>query len=60
MRTPKFVVDQDKRGEWRWRLKGANGEIVGSGEGYRTRAGALRGVKACRRAAAYAVLIVTD
>lgn len=25
---------QDSKGDWRWRLKGANGEIVAQGEGH--------------------------
>jgi uncharacterized protein YegP (UPF0339 family) len=25
---------QDENGEWRWRLRAINGEIVASGEGY--------------------------
>ena len=31
----KYEIYQDKRGEWRWRLKAANGKIlVVSSEGY--------------------------
>ena len=31
----KFEVYQDKRGEWRWRLRARNGrQIAASGEGY--------------------------
>ena len=34
----KFEVYQDKRGEWRWRRKAANGRIVGAAsEGYNKR-----------------------
>lgn len=36
--TDKFEVYQDKRGEWRWRRKASNGNIVGaSSEGYKKR-----------------------
>ena len=38
----KFKVEtyQDKRGEYRWRLKSPNGNVVAeSGEGYKTLAG---------------------
>ena len=32
----KYEIYQDKRGEWRWRLKAANGKILAvSSEGYR-------------------------
>ena len=53
-RQPRFIVWQSVDGDWRWHLKAGNGEIVAQGEGYRTRAGALRGVAAVRRAAAIA------
>ena len=35
---------EDAAGEWRWRLKGANGEIVCTGEGHRDRHDAQRAV----------------
>ena len=35
-RTPRLFVYRDRKGEWRWRLKSANGKIVAeSGEGYK-------------------------
>ncbi|MEL6575413.1 MAG: DUF1508 domain-containing protein [Pseudomonadota bacterium] len=34
-----FEVYQDKRGEWRWRRKATNGQIVGAAcEGYKSKA----------------------
>lgn len=37
----KFEVYQDKRGEWRWRRKASNGQIVGAAsEGYKSKADA--------------------
>ena len=36
--------------QFRWRLKAANGEIVASGEAYKTRSGAKDGVEAVKRA----------
>lgn len=33
---------EDKAGEWRWRLKGANGEIVAHGEGHDSESDAKR------------------
>jgi uncharacterized protein len=42
----KFEVYQDKRGEWRWRLRVRNGKVIAdSGEGYKRRASCLRGIK---------------
>jgi uncharacterized protein YegP (UPF0339 family) len=50
----KFEIYEDARGEYRFRLKAGNGEIVATGEGYKTRAGAIRGTEAVKRAAAEA------
>lgn len=34
----KFHIYKDDKGEWRWRLKAANGKILAdSGEGYSTK-----------------------
>ena len=33
----KFEIYEDGNGEFRWRLKAANGEVVASSEGYATR-----------------------
>lgn len=54
----KFEVFQDAAGEWRWRLKSSNGQIVASGQGYKTNAGAKRGCEALRRAAKLAKVVI--
>ena len=42
---PKFHIYEDDGGEWRWRLKSANGrKIADSAEGYSSKAGARRAV----------------
>lgn len=38
-------------GRFRWRLKASNGQIIATGDDYATRAAALRGIEAARRAA---------
>jgi uncharacterized protein YegP (UPF0339 family) len=38
----KFTFYKDHAGEYRWRLKGANGEVVGQGEGHPRLADAIR------------------
>ncbi len=41
----KYFMYKDKVGEWRWRLKAANNEIIAvSGEGYRNKADCLHGI----------------
>ena len=48
----KFEIYKDHKGEFRFRLKSRNGEIVAQGESYPTKAHAKRGVEAVQRAAA--------
>ena len=38
-------VYMDEAGEWRWRVKAANGEIVAQGESYTREHDALRGLE---------------
>lgn len=47
----KFEIYKDQKGEFRFRLKGRNGEIVAQGESYPTKAHAKRGIQAVQRAA---------
>ena len=45
---PKFEMYQDKAGEFRFRLKAANGEIILTGESYKAKAGCLKGIESIR------------
>ena len=49
---PKFEVYTDKRGEFRYRLKAKNGQIVAVGEGYKSKKSVLNGVESVRKNAA--------
>ena len=53
----KFEIYQDAKGEYRFRLKAANGEVVATGESYPSAAGANAGVEAVKRAAAAATIV---
>ena len=44
----KFEITKDKRGEYRFHLKAANGEIIASSEGYTTKASAHIGIESVR------------
>jgi uncharacterized protein YegP (UPF0339 family) len=45
MRRPRFELYKDRRGEFRWRLRAANGRVIADGaEGYKTKRACLRGV----------------
>ena len=46
----KFELYKDAKGEFRWRLKSANGQIIATGgEGYTSKAGAQNGISAVQR-----------
>ena len=47
--NPQFEVYTDKAGEFRFRLKARNGEIIATGEGYKTKASCLNGVESIRK-----------
>ncbi len=46
---PKFELYTDKKGEFRFRLKAGNGEIIAVGEGYSGKAGCKNGIESVRR-----------
>ena len=49
----KFEVYQDRGGEFRWRLKAANGAVLATpGQGYKDKAGARHGIELVRKAGA--------
>ena len=48
-KNPKFEVYTDKAGEFRFRLKATNGEIIATGEGYKSKAGCLNGIESIRK-----------
>jgi len=60
-RTATFEVFRDSADEWRWRLVAANGNIIAdSGEGYRSKQGATRGIESVKRSAPDAKVRVLD
>ncbi|MCL1838848.1 MAG: YegP family protein [Propionibacteriaceae bacterium] len=42
--NPKFEIYKDKAGEFRFRLKATNGEIILASEGYKAKASCLNGI----------------
>lgn len=46
---PKFEMYLDKAGEYRFRLKAKNGEIIATGESYKQKAGCLNGIDSIKR-----------
>lgn len=46
---PKFEVYRDKAGEFRFRLKAVNGQIIATGEGYKAKKSCLNGIESIRK-----------
>lgn len=49
VKHPKFEVYQDKAGEFRFRLKARNGEIIATSEGYKAKASCLNGIESVKK-----------
>ena len=54
---PKFEMYHDKAGEYRFRLKASNGQIIAVSEGYKAKAGCLNGIESVRKNAPEAEII---
>lgn len=54
---PKFEVYSDKAGEFRFRLKATNGQIIAVGEGYKAKAGCLNGIASVQKNAPDAEIV---
>ena len=55
---PKFEVYKDKAGEFRFRLKATNGQIIAVGEGYKALAGCMNGIESVKKNAADSSVVV--
>ena len=59
-KNPKFEIYVDKGGQFRYRLKAKNGEIILSGEAYKAKAGVLNGVASIKKNAGSPVVKVDE
>ena len=55
--NPKFEMYEDKAGEFRFRLKARNGEVIATSEGYKTKASCENGVESVRKNAPEAEVV---
>ncbi len=46
---PKFEIYQDKAGEFRFRLKAKNGEVIATSEGYKAKASCENGIASVKK-----------
>ena len=58
--NPKFEVYVDKAGEFRFRLKATNGQVIAVSEGYTSKAGALNGIDSVKRNAPEAEIVKAE
>ena len=49
VKHPKFEVYADKKGEFRFRLKATNGEIIATSEGYKSKPSCLNGIESVKK-----------
>ncbi|MCR4714936.1 MAG: YegP family protein [Treponemataceae bacterium] len=57
IKNPKFEVYTDKKGEFRFRLKAGNGEIIATGESYKAKAGCMNGIESIKKNAPDAEIV---
>ena len=57
---PKFEMYLDKAGEFRFRLKARNGEIIAVSEGYKAKSGCLNGIESVKKNAPDAEVVKTN
>ena len=54
---PKFEMYKDKAGEFRFRLKARNGEIIAVSEGYKAKASCANGIESVKKNAPEAEVV---
>ena len=57
---PKFEIYTDKAGEFRFRLKATNGQIIAVSEGYKAMASCLNGIESVKKNAVDAPVVVEE
>ena len=56
-KNPKFEVYTDKAGEFRFRLKATNGQVIAVSEGYKALASCMNGIESVKKNAADATIV---
>lgn len=57
VKHPKFEMYEDKAGEFRFRLKAKNGEVIAVSEGYKTKASCENGIESVKNNAPDAEIV---
>jgi len=56
MVKPQFEITKDAAGEYRWNLRAPNGQIIASGESYKSKSGCKNGIASVQKNAPKAVI----
>ena len=59
-RHPKFEVHADKAGEFRFRLKATNGQVIATSEGYKALASCMNGIESVKKNAVDAQIVEAE
>ena len=59
-RHPKFEVYADKAGEFRFRLKATNGQVIATSEGYKAMTSCLNGIESVKKNAVDAKIVEAE
>lgn len=59
-KNPKFEVYADKAGEFRFRLKATNGQIIAVGEGYKAIKSCMNGIASVKKNAIDAKIVKAE
>ena len=60
VKHPKFEVYTDKAGQFRFRLKARNGEVIAVSEGYTSKPGCLNGIESVKKNAPEAEVVKAE
>ena len=60
VKHPKFEMYTDKAGEFRFRLKATNGEVIAVSEGYTAKAGCKNGIESVKKNAPEAEVVKAE
>jgi uncharacterized protein YegP (UPF0339 family) len=60
VKHPKFQIYNDKAGEFRFRLRATNGQIIAVSEGYKSKASCLNGIESIKKNAPEAEVVTVE
>ena len=60
MAAARFEVYTDKSGDFRFRLKATNGQVIATGQGYKSKSSCLNGIESIKDNAAAAEVVDVD